>query len=379
VTPETELLLNCAHVRPDAAVLRASAERPIDWPRFLELAEWHSLAPLAYWKLREACPEAVPPEPFKALGERFRSNAERNLILTSQLLEILGALERGGVFAAAFKGPVLAWWLHPHPALRVFTDLDVWVRPEQVAKAREVLCAERYRPRIALDGAVERTFLRWLGQMPFTREDRFASIDLHWSLGPLARATPLQGTGFTQVRIGSREVTTFCAEDTLLLLAYHGAKHCWTRLCLLCDLAVLLAAVTIDWERTLAEAARLRMMGRVLLALSLAQELLGVELPASVQGRLRGDRRVGELIAEARDRLLSPEPACEESRFQLRAMDCLRDRLRFRLSAIFEPTEADWTALRIPPSLFPLYYLARPARLLVKHGWGQARRVLRLS
>ena len=38
---------------------------------------------------------------------------------------------------------------------------------------------------------------------------------------------------------------------------------------------------------------------------------------------------------------------------------------KFRALRYFlQPTSADWESLRIPDSLFPVYYLARPARLI---------------
>ncbi len=135
--------------------------------------------------------------------------------------------------------------------------------------------------------------------------------------------------------VAGREIPTFCPEDTLLILVIHGTKHCW-----------------------------------------LARELLGTALPERVLGRLAAEARAPKLAAEIRERFLTDRPAGGESRFHLRSMDRMRDQVRFLLGTIFEPTEADWDSLRIPPSLFPLYYLARPLRLLAKHGSRQARRLL---
>lgn len=41
MTPESELLLACARPAVQAAALRELAGRPIDWARWLELADWH--------------------------------------------------------------------------------------------------------------------------------------------------------------------------------------------------------------------------------------------------------------------------------------------------------------------------------------------------
>jgi hypothetical protein len=376
VTPESELLLACVRPQPDPAAIREQARRTIDWARWRELAEFHCVAPLVYWRLQQTCPDGAPAGVLYALGERFRASAERGLWLTAELLEVLERFEAAGVEAVALKGPVLAWWVYGHPALREYLDLDVLVPPAHVTRAREALLARGYHLKAALDGPLERNFRRWLGQMSFVREDLQVAVDLHWTLAPPAFGLRLESGTRVRVQIGSREVPTLGPEDTLLLLAYHGAKHGWTPLNFLCDLAMLLAAVPIDFEGALERAAGQRMTRRLLLGLSLAHELLGVDLPASVWRQLTADRRVTGLAAEVRQGLLDGRPAPDESRFQRRVADRFRDGLRLWLASVFQPTEADWTALRIPPSLFSLYYLARPVRLLIKHGSSQARRLV---
>jgi len=43
------------------------------------------------------------------------------------------------------------------------------------------------------------------------------------------------------------------------------------------------------------------------------------------------------------------------------------DRLRYGLGML-TPTVKDWTYLPLPDWLAPLYYLVRPARLIIDHG-----------
>jgi hypothetical protein len=57
----------------------------------------------------------------------------------------------------------------------------------------------------------------------------------------------------------------------------------------------------------------------------------------------------------------------EEPLFHLRARERLADRARYAL-AMAAPTVKDWNALRLPDRLAWLYYLVRPARLILDHG-----------
>jgi hypothetical protein len=82
--------------------------------------------------------------------------------------------------------------------------------------------------------------------------------------------------------LGGRSLATFSAEDLVVILAVHGGKHLWKRLCWLSDFAKCLQAPNLDWAilRTRGRAARAE--GMLLLALSLAQGVMDVQLPAEL-------------------------------------------------------------------------------------------------
>ncbi|PYO80862.1 MAG: hypothetical protein DMD65_14450, partial [Gemmatimonadetes bacterium] len=50
-----------------------------------------------------------------------------------------------------------------------------------------------------------------------------------------------------------------------------------------------------------------------------------------------------------------------------------RDRLRYCARVALTPTSGDWAWLRLPDALYPLYYVARPIRLIAKYGPGGSR------
>jgi hypothetical protein len=49
-------------------------------------------------------------------------------------------------------------------------------------------------------------------------------------------------------------------------------------------------------------------------------------------------------------------------------------RVRHLLHLAVDPTEADWTAFRLPPALFWLYIPSRAARLFGKYALGMGKR-----
>ncbi len=56
-----DILIQAARVGADAAALRRAAEAVTDWEAVKGQAARHGLGPLLYWRLRQYCPDAVPP------------------------------------------------------------------------------------------------------------------------------------------------------------------------------------------------------------------------------------------------------------------------------------------------------------------------------
>jgi hypothetical protein len=354
------LLLECARARPDLDTVRSLAASVPDWSVLAGQATRHGVASLVSWYLNRACPEGAP----APLGDQFRQNAGRNLLLTGELLRLLGIFEAASIPLVPFKGPVLAWSLYENPALREMSDLDVLVLPRDVDHAIGLLQSHGYGPQFS---GVDRRFFAANQQMPFVRKDGQVAVDLHWGLLP--RFLPLDASPFFErlapEPIAGREVLTFCPEDLLLFLCVHGSKHGWTSLAWLCDVARLIDRRAVNWDDVHARAQANRVSRCLSLGLTLARDLLGAPMP---------ELRQEALAASAREQLMNGSSDVSV-RFQLALLERVTDKVRF-WQGILAPTPADFESLHIPASLFPAYYLARPLRLAVKHGLLATRRLL---
>ena len=159
--------------------------------------------------------------------------------------------------------------------------------------------------------------------------------------------------------------------DLLLFLCAHGAKHLWQRLEWIADVAELVRRSQLDYDG-LAARARAAGGGRVLrLGLFLAWDLLDAPLPAPLARSLAIDRSVTALGETVRERLFADSPSApsgfELLRFHTRARERLRDRVRGAVRAVATPGVSDWALVRLPDSLYPLYYVVRPFRLAGKY------------
>jgi hypothetical protein len=163
----------------------------------------------------------------------------------------------------------------------------------------------------------------------------------------------------------------FSAEDTLILLSVHGAKHLWNRLGWIYDIAKLAQIPDgIDWELSENLASRTRSRRMWLLGLSLASEVLDARLPEPVLAWIRQDKGVVWLRERVQARLPGERQAVPSLRqrllFRINSCETIVDGLRQCARVTMQPTEEDWTAYPLPVWLEPLYAVLRPWRLVRK-------------
>jgi hypothetical protein len=378
--PEVELLLRCARVSLGAAC----AERvglllghDLDWAYLLPAAEAHGTAALLYWHLSRVSPRAVPAAALESLRRRFHDTACYNLLLTGELLRLLGLFAAHGVRAIPFKGPTLAAHAYGNLALRQFVDLDLLLCPPDLHSAAGLLAAEGYRPGLRLAPAQEAAYLASIGQVPLVREDGTCMVELHARIGPRDFYFPLGlerlWPRLRPLSLNGRDVSALAGEDLLLVLCAHGAKHLWSRLGWVCDVAELLRArPALDWPAVGEEARSLRCERILLLGLLLAHDLLQAPVPQDLLRRARSVAAVRALSARLCGRMFRQadgRPAgLDNALLHIRARERLRDGLRYALSLALTPRVTDWTALQVPAPLSFLYRLLRPVRLARKYG-----------
>ncbi len=371
---EANLLLACARrfTGRDPAELREALAQHLNWPAILELADAHSVMPLLFRALEQESPDRIPPQ----IRARFERHARTNLIQTAELLKILKLLEQHRIPTIALKGPVLAQWGYGDLALREFSDLDLLIRREHVAPAKDVLIKAGYRLRSGIHSSSKNGLLRSKdGELIFESVNRGINIDLHWKLFPDYFPESLDPEELWQnlasVPLGGQAVPTLSPENTLLFLAGHGGKHRWERLVWICDFTVILKRTSIDWNRLLAHARQAHIERMLFVGVQLASDILGANLPQGVLHLARADSDVAELAKTVEARLSensATEPsAIEACRMNLRMLDRSRDKIKFLSGILLTPGEAEWRDFRLPPALYKLYYPYRLLRLFGKH------------
>jgi hypothetical protein len=398
---EIALLLCCARTRANLQVsarIECLLREPLDWTKLLSIADTHRVAPLLHSQLCHGYDHVVPAEVLARLRHKFERRVRRNLFLTGELLSQIRLFESHGVESIPWKGPALATSAYGSLSFREFWDLDILVRKQDFRSASRLLRSRGYGSQDHSSPRQEKAYLEVYNEDMFINPETGTAIELHWAIAPKAFSFRFDmdrlWESCVSVGLGGTTVRAMRPEYLLLTLCVHGSKHCWERLSLVCDVSETIEANDrLDWEITMGAAHDSGAERMVLLGLILAHDLLGTDIPEGLRISAVADRHVMKLarevdfglfpmrsISEREKRAATLQsagnlPGCESvnqrsiwrtMQFHLRAKDGLRDRIRY-LAGYIAPTSGDWTGAPLPDSLFLLYYVLRPFRLLKKY------------
>jgi hypothetical protein len=358
----------------------------LDWSELVRLAELHGILPLAARNLMEHA-RGLPPEIERSLRSLYEANLRRSLWFAAELARIVQHFERRQLQAVPFKGPVLAQSAYGDLGMRSFSDLDFLISPTDFERAKQALAEIGYSPSTDLTPAVERFWVRTGYERSFNGAGGKHLVELQWALLPrfyaidprmnVMRVEDLLSRAVRTV-VGGCEVPCLAPEDSMLVLCLHAAKHLWTRLIWLSDIAETLRSqsqsqsgtLTIDYAQSFSRARALGIARILGVSFWLVKNVLDAELPQPAEEMITSDPQVPVLGAQFVGRLARGAVYDFESTEYFRLMLKLRerrgDRWRYLWRLFWTPGVGDLAAVRLPETLFPLYRVLRIGRLLRK-------------
>jgi hypothetical protein len=355
--------------------IRSYAGRISDWSAAMDLARAHGMEPLAAWYLNTDCAGMFAPDFYDRMRATLQRNTANFVLLSTDLIKVLRILQARGIPVVPLKGPVLAVTLFNEIPWRESCDLDFLLRRADVGRAKDALIEAGYQLDTQLRSDEENASFHWRSQLVLFRDDGSPALDLHWellpSLFPCARYFDSVWEHLQSATFHDQKILALSAEDQLFFLCAHAARHSWHSLRLAVDVARLIyVRPDLDWD-SLIRAGR-NSDGMVLaLGLWIVNHLLDVELPEAALRYANAAIDGKPFAPQLLERMLTITPdqyeTSSELRLQLRLADGWLPKLRCAAGYVLLPTDADG-ALRLPSSLFFLYYLYRPVRLTAKYG-----------
>jgi len=374
-----ELLCACGRAKPNVAQKQRIADwnfAGFGWEEFLDLAERHGVLALAARNL-SAYARNLPQEIQQSLTSEYAANLRRNLWFAGELARIVDHLKKNDVRAIPYKGPVLAQSAYGDVGLRSFFDLDLLISPADFSSAKKALREIGYHPSQEFSPAVERLFLRTGYERSFNGPAANNLLELQWSLLPYLYALDSESAAFAsgdliarsgRIRLGAAEVPCLSPEDSLLVSCLHAAKHLWTRLIWIADIAESLHAPELDGSQVVSRAREMGIARILGVSCWLAKRLLAAEVPPGARKVFDADADVERLGATYAARLARAATYNFNSTDYFRRIWRLRerpsDRSRYLWRLAWTPGPGDIAAIELPEILFPLYGIVRTGRLL---------------
>jgi len=380
-TDSFDLLCACATANPSAGQISCISQADysgLDWKNLLHLAEHHGVLPLVARNLANHATR-LPTETAHLLQSTYDANLRRNLWFASELSRVHQHLEKRQLPAIAYKGPMLAASAYGDVGLRTFSDLDFLISPSDFIRSKRVLTEIGYQPSQEFSPAIERYFLRTGYERSFDSEAGKNLLELQWGLLPRFYAIDFESAEFAFNHLFARArpleicgsmIRSLSPEDSLLALSIHAAKHLWSRLIWIADVAQSLQSHAIKMPLVIDRAQSLGIKRILGVSLWLSNRLLDAPIPQKAEALLDHDADVASCGERCASRLARAATYNFESSAYFTESAKLRERpadqLRYLFRLAWTPGPGDLAALTLPEFLFPLYHGVRAVRLLRK-------------
>ncbi|TFH63640.1 nucleotidyltransferase domain-containing protein [Peribacillus frigoritolerans] len=337
--------------------------KDIDWNYFLQLAMYHRVYPLVYYRLIRSDVVAIPNYVIQTLKQEYKKNTFQMLHLSREM-ELLSQLFTDEKIPILFlKGPIIASDLYGDISLRTSKDLDILIPITKLEYAEELLLNFGYKRE---DETSLLNELKWRGHhITYIHTQKNIQLEIHWRLHPLPSKEPCFNELWEKRRVSKTSYPiNFLGEEHLFLyLVSHGARHGWFRLRWLKDIDQMLSKGfnIINANILMKTYQSQHMVGQ---ALILVSELLKTPLNEDMMILTKGTQ---------------PKKLADSALYFIKEMEplhILASTYKFRrylfllkpsivqkvihFILLFYPSSSDVKTLRLPKSLDFLYFPLRP-------------------
>ena len=367
---------------------REALSRIADWNTVAALAERHRVGPLLLQGIRTRA--AGPASGIEPRLERIRErNVRHGLARVAALKRATDLLAAAAVPCLTLKGPSLGRRLYGHPLAREARDIDLLVSPRTFRTAERELLGNGWR-RVEPNFPETPARNRWYGR--FSHHNVLAGpggwLELHrrLSYNPFYFDAPFEDlhAGSVPVEIGALSFRVLGPEDEFVFLMCHGARHRWTDLKWLCDVAAILVSTPPGGlERVSARCRQDGLESILASTLRLCREAFQVRLPEGAEALPAGGRRTTLIVRFSR-RTWDDEDvprftgASEWAGRKVIGLIAKPDpkAVLYEIAGVFVGPR-DWGRLDLPDWLFYLYFPLRPLLWLTRRPggpWGRQTR-----
>jgi hypothetical protein len=342
--------------------------RDEEWAQAFTLIRAWEIEPVALGNLRSLANDEIPQAILEQASHKETTSRAEALKLSLLTGQIFSRFEAAGIQSIVLKGAATGAIAYDDVTLRTFGDIDLLVRAEDSASARDILLGTGYTRQY--DAQNEALLLSGGHALEFNGvgchvEVHTTLIEKHLGLGLKERDV---FESAHMVDCAGVAVRAMGRSELLIFLSAHGAKHEWLRLRWIVDVAQLIDRMDErEIGRSCEIARRIHALRILAMAVTLARDVLGQNVesfPPDVTQSSISD--VEEMVIHQLG--LGPvtnslpvsrlDAGLKSLIFWARVRDRLLDRIAPFAHVLFVPTEKD--------SGRRMTWVTRPVRILAR-------------
>lgn len=371
LTSEQRLLISVCSA--ENSIGRAESKdllaKPFSWERLILLSERHRLLPMLYKNIPTESIN-LPFEIPSILKEKFIIQTQHVLQLATEGIRISNILNREGIQSILLKGPFLSQQIYGDDALRPSRDIDILILPISIERVNEILNTEGYKriyPDFELSKKQKIFYQRYKNQYAYRNPHNGCLIEIHWRLFSQKSLFP---TPTEQVFAERQEfnmagspIHVLSKKHCFEYLCLHGSLHQWFRLLWLRDIAQFLENKEGNLDELLINAKKNGNERPVQQAIILSNLFFGSPEYSAIT---KSNNLVKSITNFAVTAAICSEQKTLSQKITRLLVPFYKMKLKqnfnYKLScwSILHPNFNDWKRVKLPDSLFILYFFLRP-------------------
>jgi len=375
ISDEIKFLIACCQTEPSENDINFILSYPStnNQQPLTTMALRHGILPLVYKTLKNL---HTNHEILSAFKQQYLIIAQRNMLMSAELIKILNLLRENAIEALAFKGPALSQMAYGDITLRQYTDLDVLVRKEDIYKIDTLLKERGYERVLEMTPTQEKVYMKNAHDLGLYHPKSGVHFEMHWSL--MSEDYPMQidlGTIWENpqtTKINEKEIRTFPSEELLVYLCIHGSKHLWERIEWIKDIDLMIRQKgiddkEIDWDRVIEEAGETGFEKMVYLGLSLTARLFSTPLPQNITQHISKLKVLDKLSDFVLQSWQSQPSTFQQTAAMLKLFPGTKEKLIYLNTILIKPSLNEYWAVDLPKGFYWMYYFVRPYMLIKKY------------
>lgn len=309
----------------------------------------------------------------KEIHSLNKKASTRMLAFTAEIAFISNKLNKVSITSIPLKGPIAAKQIYNDFTAKNSRDIDFLIHQNQLDNAILILenngytCTYHYQ---SLNSKQQQVFQKQNNQLIFVHVKKNIKLEIHWKLFANSYLLPIDFDKLlkdgSKIELGKELIPCLSKEHLLFYLCVHGAKHHWSLLYWLLELATLVKNEKYNWEDTLKNAISHGIERPFVQGMLLVQQLFDVPISDKIISYSKKDPQIQKLVDIATTTIFLSDPNQIHKRSIHNFLSVLSYKMRLRKEFNYKLAYwkrisiNDFDLIKLPQALFFIYFWFRP-------------------